>query len=265
MSKQDVYDIIDRKFDRRTKQETLLVDADRFKTYDEVFDRQNLDHIFKIMKRGDIETIECPISTGKEANVYRANTQDGEAAVKIYRTATATFKAFLEYIEGDRRFTRINRSSRGVIYTWARKEHLNLLTLFDAGIRVPEPKSYFKNLLVMDYISYEGKPAPSIRVLDAYDDEWVEMWDFVISSVRKMFVECKLVHSDLSEYNILYDGDPMIIDVGQAVEYHHPMAFQFLRRDLNVISTFFVKKGIVDAREDADKLYKELCDHAIDK
>ncbi|MGA1822380.1 MAG: serine protein kinase RIO [Thermoplasmatota archaeon] len=264
MAKKDVYDIIDKKFDRKTKKESLIVDADRFKTYDEVFDQQNLDHIFKIMKRGDIETIECPISTGKEANVYRANTSDGEAAVKIYRTSTATFRSFLEYIEGDRRFTRINRSSRGVIYTWARKEHLNLSTLYDAGIRVPKPRSYFRNLLVMDYISYEGKPAPSIRILDADDDEWEEMWDFVINSVRKMFMECSLVHADLSEYNILYNGDPVIIDLGQAVEYHHPMAFQFLGRDLKVISTFFLKKGISTAREDSDRLFKELSDHVAE-
>ena len=85
MPRKDIYDLIEDKFDRK-KTEALIVDAERFKTYDEVFDRQNLDNIYALMKRGLIDTLECPISTGKEANVYRAKTSEGAAAVKIYRT-----------------------------------------------------------------------------------------------------------------------------------------------------------------------------------
>lgn len=35
-----------------------------------------------------------------------------------------------------------------------------------------------------------------------------------------------------------------MIDVGQAVEIDHPMALDFLRRDLNVILEFFSKKKV---------------------
>ena len=136
MAKKDAYDIISDKFDKRTKHETLIVDADRFKTYDEVFDQQNLDNIYRLMKRKKIKTVEYPISTGKEANVYMAKTFDVDAAVKIFRTSTATFGSFLEYIEGDHRFQRIDRSRRGIIYTWARKEFMNLDTMYEAGLSV---------------------------------------------------------------------------------------------------------------------------------
>ena len=258
MAKKDVYDLVREKYDKHWKREELIKDDDRFKTYDEVFDRQNLDHIYRLMKRGKINTVECPISTGKEANVYRAETNDGPAAIKIFRTSNATFGAFLEYIEGDRRFQRIDRSGRGIIYTWARKEYINLDTLFNGGIRVPKPRAIFRNVLVMDYIEYGGKPAPSLRSLDATLEEWEEMWEDVVRTVRKAYIECELVHSDLSEYNILYDGGPVYIDVGQTVHIGHPRARELLHRDLGIISAFFTKKGVGSAREDADALFSEL-------
>lgn len=263
MARQDIYDLISNKFDRK-KTEALIIDAERFKTYDEVFDRQNLDNIYHLMKRGLIDTLECPISTGKEANVYKANTSEGAAAVKIFRTSTATFRAFLQYIEGDRRFDRIDRSRRGIIYTWARKEYMNLEEANLEGIRVPEPKALHKNILVMGYIDYQGKPAPSLKELDADKEEWSQMWYTVKDWTTRMVKKCKLIHSDLSEYNILYDDDPVFIDLGQAVEYHHPMALEFLKRDLRVISNFFKKKGIKEAEGDSESLYRELSEHVIE-
>ncbi|MBN1390742.1 MAG: serine protein kinase RIO [Candidatus Thermoplasmatota archaeon] len=258
MAKKDVYDIIDQKFDKHIKREQLIVDAERFKTYDEVFDQQNLDNIYRLMKRKKIKTVECPISTGKEANVYLAKTFGKDAAVKIFRTSTSTFGAFLEYMEGDRRFQRIDRSHRGVIYTWARKEFMNLETMHEEGIRVPQTQALFRNILVMDYIGYEGKPAPQLKVLDADHDEWEEMWKIVLDTVEKLFLDCELVHADLSEYNILYDGAPMLIDVGQSLDLSHPRSLEMLDRDLRIISTFFERKGIDNARKDALSLKDEL-------
>ena len=55
-----------------------------------------------------------------------------------------------------------------------------------------------------------------------------------------MYHQCKLVHADLSEYNILYhEGTLWIIDVSQSVEHDHPSAFDFLRKDLKNIDDFF--------------------------
>ena len=60
-----------------------------------------------------------------------------------------------------------------------------------------------------------------------------------------MYQKCKLVHADLSEYNILYNkGSPVIIDVSQSVEHYHPKALEFLRNDVNSITTFFNKRGV---------------------
>jgi RIO kinase 1 len=60
-----------------------------------------------------------------------------------------------------------------------------------------------------------------------------------------MFHHCKLVHADLSEYNILYHESQLyIIDVGQSVEHDHPSAFDFLRSDLKNVEEFFARRGV---------------------
>ena len=63
--------------------------------------------------------------------------------------------------------------------------------------------------------------------------------------MHKMFRQCKLVHADLSEYNILYhEGHLWIIDVSQSVEHDHPSAFDFLRNDIKNVEEFFGRLGV---------------------
>eukprot|EP01051_Picozoa_sp_SAG22_P001665 SAG22_NODE_68_length_22846_cov_32.458258_8_plen_88_part_00 len=58
--------------------------------------------------------------------------------------------------------------------------------------------------------------------------------------------EAKLVHGDLSEYNILWHRKQLwFIDVSQSVEHDHPSAFDFLRKDCENITAFFRAKGWV--------------------
>ncbi|KNE58498.1 serine/threonine-protein kinase rio1 [Allomyces macrogynus ATCC 38327] len=60
-----------------------------------------------------------------------------------------------------------------------------------------------------------------------------------------LFHECRLVHADLSEYNILYHQKQCyIIDVSQSVEHEHPHALEFLRKDCANVTEFFRKKGV---------------------
>lgn len=60
-----------------------------------------------------------------------------------------------------------------------------------------------------------------------------------------MYHECKLIHADLSEYNILYHADSLwIIDVSQSVEHEHPSALDFLRKDLKNVTSFFEGVGV---------------------
>ena len=54
--------------------------------------------------------------------------------------------------------------------------------------------------------------------------------------MKTMFKDCLLVHSDLSEYNLLWWKDQLyVIDVAQAVDAMHPRAMQFLLRDCRTV------------------------------
>ena len=64
----------------RTKEK----DSDTRKTYDQVFDRAALLTIAALISDGTISTLDYPVSTGKEANVFHATDAAGRAkAVKI--------------------------------------------------------------------------------------------------------------------------------------------------------------------------------------
>jgi RIO kinase 1 len=60
-----------------------------------------------------------------------------------------------------------------------------------------------------------------------------------------MYQTCKLVHADLSEYNVLYHLKKLfIIDVSQSVEHDHPRSLEFLRMDIKNVSDFFRRKNV---------------------
>ena len=63
--------------------------------------------------------------------------------------------------------------------------------------------------------------------------------------VKSLYAKAELVHADLSEYNIMIWKDhPVFIDLSQSTHKNHPSSLIFLRRDLNNINTFFVKKNV---------------------
>lgn len=72
------------------------------------------------------------------------------------------------------------------------------------------------------------------------------LYEELVLIVRRIFHVCKLVHADLSEYNIMYhEGHLWIIDVSQSVEHDHPAAFDFLRNDIKNVEDFFGRLGVV--------------------
>lgn len=232
--------------DGRKKRETVRRDDDNFKTLDEVFDHQNLKFIYEMFKKGIINSVDQPIATGKESNVFLCTTSGGETVVlKVFRTANATFDAYLPYLEGDRRFTRIKPDRRGIIYAWCLKEFKNLQRLKEAGIRAPVPIAFHKNMLVMSEITFDKQPAPTLKRVQRCASDLEAVWKEVLGFMATMYHKAELIHADLSEYNILISNDgPVIIDVGQAVLTTHPMAEAYLKRDVENMVRFFNHGGL---------------------
>ena len=80
------------------------------------------------------------VSTGKEANVYTAETSSGsDVAVKIFKTSILVFKDRDRYVSGDYRFRGgYSKNPRKMVAMWAEKEFRNLHRLHQAGIRCPK-------------------------------------------------------------------------------------------------------------------------------
>jgi len=239
MSYDEMYSYLEARVDALKTNKT----GDERQTVDEVFDKQTLMAIYDLMTSGVIDSVKFPISTGKEGNVFYAEDEDGEPlALKIFRTATSTFKRIGRYIEGDPRFKGLTGNRRKMIYAWTNKEYRNLLRYYEAGLPVPEPVAFDKNCLVMEYIGDECGPSPQLKdvKLEDPDDIYEEAVGFIIDGWR----DAHLVHGDLSEYNILMmDGDPIFIDCGQAMTADHFNSKELLIRDIENINRFFRNRG----------------------
>lgn len=226
---------------------------ERQKIESEVFDRRTLMHISKIMRKGIINNLDYTISTGKEANVFKATTPAGTSvAVKIYKITTAPFFRKEDYLIGDPRFKNIKWNEKEIVYLFARKEFSNLELCERAGVSAPKPFFMDGNVLVMSFLGEADLPYPQL-VQTVCEERFL---DDIIENMRKMYV-AKLVHADLSEYNVMIanDGKAFLIDFGQGVVLSHPMAEKFLERDVLNILNFFRKFGF---DRDAEKVLRYI-------
>lgn len=233
------------------------------KTYEEVFDKSTLMVLYNLMSDGVIEIVDHPISTGKEAKVFKGENKEGvPLAIKIMRVNTSVFRKYKEYIEGDHRFEDVGHGRR-LIFNWAKKEFANLKRMHEHDIRVPEPVAVSKNVLVMEYLTENGHPAPMLKDVE-FDGNGLEIiFDDIVGYCKKLYNEAKMVHGDLSEYNVLISGDyPYLIDVSQSVPLHHPKSDELLKRDIGNIVRYFKENGI---ESDQDELYDKIVNEPKEK
>ena len=232
-------------------------------TIEQVMDPRTRMILFKLLNRGFISEINGCISTGKEANVYHCTSKPneikadeiegdiisagGDRAIKIYKTSILVFKDRDKYVSGEFRFRSgyAKKNPRKMVRTWAEKEMRNLTRMHNAGIPCPKPILLRSHVLLMEFIGTEGWPAPRLQDVDISEIKARELyWDLSLI-IRKMYHQCKLVHGDLSEFNLLYhEGKAQVIDVSQSVEHDHPHALEFLRKDIHNVNEFFRKKKV---------------------
>lgn len=221
--------------------------ADRA-TVEQVLDPRTRMILFKILNKGVICEINGCISTGKEANVYHSSNANGdERAVKVYKTSILTFKDRDRYVTGEFRFRHgyCKHNPRKMVKTWAEKEMRNLTRMYQANIPCPEPIILRSHVLVMGFIGTDGWPAPLLKDVTLSESKARELYLQCIQIIRNIYWKCRLVHADLSEFNMLYQADKLyVIDVSQSVEHDHPHALEFLRKDCTNVTDFFKKNGV---------------------
>jgi RIO kinase 3 len=130
-----------------------------------------------------------------------------------------------------------------------------------AGLRCPQVVKLKKHLLVLSFIGKDGHPAPKLKDVSFNDEEsmmaafndcqevtsesMVCMCKVRFQLMTKMYRECRLVHADLSAFNILYwENQCWLIDVSQAVDISHPKSLVFLVRDCQNVVDYFARAGL---------------------
>ena len=231
-------------------------------TSEQVLDPRTRMILLQMINRNVVSEIHGCLSTGKEANVYDAislpeEKEDADSipqhrAIKVYKTSILVFKDRQKYVEGEFRFRKgYNKSNnRAMVKVWAEKEMRNLRRIYAAGIPCPEPIQLRLHVLVMGFVgNSRGIAAPRLKDVefDIPDPEarWRALYIELVGYMRVMYQTCRLVHADLSEYNILYHNKKQyIIDVSQSVEHDHPRSLEFLRMDIKNVTDFFRRKGV---------------------
>ncbi|HXQ93727.1 MAG TPA: serine protein kinase RIO [Thermoplasmata archaeon] len=228
---------------RKERVEDRRKGREQRKLLDEFFDHATLGAISHLITQGQFEQLDYPISTGKEGGVFRATAPDGYRAVKVYRIGNAVFKRLPPHaLEALKREASTSNYGR-LVTAWTRREHSVLRRMYEAKVRCPQPFGYLRNVLVMDFIGTSGVAAPRLQTVKIEDPQGVH--DDLVVQVRRMVKDARLVHGDLSEYNVLaQEGRPVLIDVAQSMEANHPQARALLERDIMNFVRFFRRLGV---------------------
>jgi len=217
--------------------------------YNNVFDRFTDKVLQKLQGQGYYDELIHLISLGKEGNVFLAKRGDDFVCVKIYRLQTCDFNRMVDYLKSDPLYANFAARRREVIFAWAQKEYRNLITLYENKVKVPKPLTCEKHVLVMEFIGdNEGNPAK--QLLKEYPENLDECMNTIINYMKQMH-KLKMVHGDLSEYNILIKDDkPVIIDVSQTTSSKNLNFNEYLERDCKNIARFCKKVGVEYSKED---------------
>ena len=243
----------------------------------------------QFINNGYFDELGGQIHTGKEGTIFSAVREDEEGeewfCVKVYKVLTMEFRNKKDYIhvgidqvldvKGDHRFVSlegVSSSDSKIVNEWTRKEHFNLLKLYEAEIPCPQPILYEKNVLVMTMIGEGDMPAPSLReVVPGHRQMYRQTIYQCIHILRDMFQRCSLIHGDFSEYNLLQDygmnmmdrvkdGRVYVIDVGQSVNTLHSLWKEYLRRDVHNILEFYHRNGTI---ADFDEVEQKTYDYVL--
>jgi RIO kinase 1 len=216
------------------------------------------------------------LKTGKEADVHlleRAVPGTGRRvllAAKRYRSAEhRMFHRDAGYLEGRR--VRRSRETRAMATRtafgrellsgqWAAAEFGALTGLWSDGVAVPYPVQLSGTELLLEFVGdQDGAAAPRLAQLRPEPDQLVELWRQLTAALLGL-ARRGLAHGDLSAYNVLVDGERLVlIDLPQVVDVvGNPQGPRFLERDVRRVAEWFAARGLPPRAGTADGLLDEL-------
>ena len=189
------------------------------------------------VKRNVVEALGSPLGLGKESDVYDAKGKRGtRIALKFHRLGRISFRQ--------------TRRTRGYVAerahtSWLYQARMAATREFAAmkrarrvGVPVPKPIGQNRHLVAMDM--FEGSELSRINAIP----EPAATLRRILFKLRLLFCDARLVHGDISEYNILMadSGQFVFIDWPQSVAATDPGASELLTRDISNITKFFARK-----------------------
>lgn len=187
--------------------------------------------ISHLVKKGIISSLGSCIGEGKESRVYEA-LRTGPVILKLHRIGQRSFQT----VRRGRNYLPEKQHCPWVLASHfsAEQEYLALCTLQN-HVRVPTPLLMNRNVIAMTYIAGD-------RLSDCTLENPREVLDEIIAQVRAAYSR-GYIHGDLSEYNVMFDGEEIwIIDWPQWVSPHHENASEILDHDLETITKFFHRR-----------------------
>jgi len=204
-----------------------------------------------LVEDGLVDEVLRQLMSGKEATVYVVRCGEEIRCAKVYKEATQrSFQHNASYQEG--RKVKNSRQARamekGSRYgrkmqeeMWQNAEVDALYRLAAAGVRVPKPYICSEGVLLMELVTdANGNAAPRLNDVELSQELALQYHAMLIRQVVLMLC-AGVIHGDLSEFNILVDGEgPVIIDLPQAVDAAgNNSAAQMLERDVNNLADYF--------------------------
>ena len=237
-----------------------------------------------VTSQGAVDTELGILKTGKEADVHLLERADPHEpgggvvmAAKRYRSPEhRSFHRAASYSEGrsmkrsrdERALKRKSTFGRLVAASeWAVSEWAALVRFWNLGLPVPYPVQIDETEILMEWISVVdengdlqtaprlAQTRPSPELLRSYFDQLTE--------ALATMVQNGVVHGDLSAYNILAQGDRLVvIDLPQIVDLVGNLnGMDYLQRDCANVCAWFRARGLETADEHA--LFGELMAHAF--
>jgi RIO kinase 2 len=196
--------------------------------------------LLSLTRKGVVKALGCQIGEGKESVVYEALGL-GQVALKFHHVGQRSFQTVRvsrEYMgdEGHCPWIFASQSSAEREYTALARLH--------PRVQAPLGIDRNRNVVVMEFI-----PGVNLNRCILEDPEGV--FEEILRNIRVAY-EVGVIHADLSEFNVMLDGDRVVlIDWPQWVSPDHPNAMEILARDLENITKYFQRKYSlrVDPRE----------------
>ncbi len=236
---------------REMRIDEAALDIDTMRRLSKFYNKQIITHLKRML------------ATGKEADIYVADAGispivegKSEVILKFFRIGSSSFTNMQDYIKGDPRFKHVESGKFAIVRIWCRKEFGNLKMAKEGGVSVPTPYLANYNILAMEFIGEDTNAAKKLKDVQLDINHARHILNLIIQNIKLLY-QARLVHGDLSEYNVLLKEEiPYIIDLGQAVVTKHPNARAFLKRDVYNIANYFYKTYKIES--DVEEIYLNI-------